>query len=127
MAFAQKITPAILLALGACINAQAQAASSFQSSYNGRISATASRLCSPSLGRLDVNGAFVIGAGYQSIKAAEAPKADLSSGQKQTFALLGASYDFGVVKLFGQYGQFKNEGFALTDRIDTKLYQVGAS
>ena len=73
-------------------------------------------------------GGFSIGAGYQSAKSAELPKANLASGQKQTFALLGASYDFGVVKLFGQYGQYKNDGFtANADKIDTKLYQVGAS
>jgi predicted porin len=75
-----------------------------------------------------VLGGFAIGGGYQVVKSAELPKANLTAGQKQTFGLLGTSYDFGVVKLFGQYGQFKNKGFsANADKIDTKLYQVGVS
>jgi predicted porin len=75
-----------------------------------------------------VAGAFSIGAGYQVVKSAELPKDNLLAGQKQTLALLGSSYDFGVLKLFGQYGQFKNKGFSKNaDKIDTKLFQVGVS
>lgn len=74
------------------------------------------------------NGPFAIGLGYQIAKSAEAPKPDLNEGAKQTFGLLGSSYDFGVVKLFGQYGQYKGTGFtAATDNIKTKLYQLGVS
>ncbi|WP_158622878.1 porin [Aquabacterium soli] len=77
------------------------------------------------------NGPFAIGFGYQVAKSAEAPKADLNDGAKQTFGLLGASYDFGAVKLFGQYGQYKGSGFtgttAATDNVKTKLYQLGLS
>lgn len=94
----------------------------------GETSATTGEGNSVGLSGTYTIGGFSIGAGFQSVKAAEAPKADLASGQKQTLALLGLSYDFGVVKLFGQYGQFKNKGFTLNaDKIDTKLYQVGAS
>ena len=32
-----------------------------------------------------------------------------------------------MVKLFGQYGEFANSGYATTLRIDTKLYQLGAA
>jgi len=73
-------------------------------------------------------GPFAIGFGYQSVESAEAPKTDFVAPAKQTFGLLGASYDFGVVKVFGQYGQFKGSDFATaTDNIKTKLFQLGAS
>ena len=74
------------------------------------------------------NGPFAIGFGYQSVKSAEAPKANVPDGAKKTFGLLGTSYDFGAVKLFGQYGQYKGSGFtAATDNVKTKLYQLGVS
>jgi predicted porin len=73
------------------------------------------------------SGPFAIGMGYQSVQSAEAPKADVLGG-KQTFGLIGTSYDFGVVKLFGQYGQYKGSDLALAaDNIKTKIYQLGAS
>lgn len=73
------------------------------------------------------NGPFAIGFGFQTVKSAEAPKADVLTG-KQTFGLLGASYDFGVVKLTGQYGQYKGTDLAAAnDNIKTKLYQLGAA
>lgn len=79
------------------------------------------------LGGTYANGPFAVTLGYQEVKSAEAPKADLAAGQKQKFGLLGASYDFGVAKVFAQYGQIKNKGFSGTSRIDTDLYQVGAT
>lgn len=94
----------------------------------GETSTTTGESNSAGLSGTYVLGGFSIGAGYQVVKSAELPKGNLALDQKQTLALLGASYDFGVVKLFGQYGQFKNKGFTLNaDKIDTKLYQVGAS
>lgn len=73
------------------------------------------------------SGPFAIGFGYQTVKSAEAPKADVLGG-KQTFGLIGSSYDFGVVKLFGQYGQYKGSDLALAaDNIKTKLYQLGVA
>lgn len=72
-------------------------------------------------------GPFAIAAGWQTLGAASAPKADLMAGQRQNFGLVSTSYDLGVAKLFAQYGEFSNNGFATTSRIDTQLYQVGAS
>lgn len=74
-----------------------------------------------------VNGPFAVGGAWQTVRSAEAPKVNLTQGQRQNFGLLGTSYDLGVVKLFGQYGEFSNSGFSGKDRIDTKLYQLGAS
>ena len=74
------------------------------------------------------SGPFAVGVGFQTVKSAEAPKADLIKPGKQTFGLLGASYDFGVVKVFGQYGQYKGTDLvAATDNIKTKLYQLGVA
>jgi len=73
------------------------------------------------------NGPFAIGGAWQTVRSAEAPKINLTERQRQNFGLLSTSYDFGVVKLFGQYGEFANSGYATTLRIDTKLYQLGAS
>ena len=73
------------------------------------------------------NGPFAIGGAWQTVRSADAPKANLTEGQRQNFGLVSTSYDFGVVKLFGQYGEFTNSGYATNLRIDTKLYQLGAS
>lgn len=51
----------------------------------------------------------------------------MAAGQKQTFALLGTSYDFSVLKRFAQLGQFKNTGYTGASQIDADLYQLGAS
>ncbi len=73
------------------------------------------------------SGPFAIGVGYQTVKSAEAPKPNVLGG-KQTFGLIGSSYDFGVAKLFGQYGQYKGTDLALAaDNIKTKLYQLGVA
>lgn len=72
-------------------------------------------------------GDFSIGGAWQTVRSAEAPKPDFTAGQKQTFGMLGASYNFGFAKFFAQYGEFHNSGFATTSRIDTKLYTLGAS
>lgn len=73
------------------------------------------------------NGPFAVGGAWQTVRSAEAPKVNLTQGQRQNFGMVSTSYDFGVVKLFGQYGEFANSGYATTLRIDTKLYQLGAS
>lgn len=44
--------------------------------------------------------------------------------EKQTTLQFGASYDLGMAKLFGQYGDVKSSA---TVDVDTKIYQVGAS
>jgi predicted porin len=72
-------------------------------------------------------GPFSVGGAWQNLRSAEAPKLDLTASQKQTFGLLGMSYDFGVAKLFGQFGQYKNTGYAGALRIKTTLFQLGAS
>lgn len=72
-------------------------------------------------------GPFSIGGAWQSAKSAEAPKANFNEGEKQTFGMLGVSYDAGFAKLFAQYGEFGNRGFSGASRIDTKLYTLGAS
>lgn len=73
------------------------------------------------------NGPFAIGGAWQTVRSAEAPKVNLSKGQRQNFGLVSTSYDLGVAKLFGQYGEFSNSGYSAGLRIDTKLYQLGAS
>lgn len=72
-------------------------------------------------------GPFSVAASTNSLRSAEAPKANLLAGEKQKFSLFNVSYDFGVAKLFGQIGQIKNKGFPGGKRIDTDLYQLGAS
>lgn len=75
-----------------------------------------------------VSGPFAVGFGYQVVRSGEAPKVNLVSPAKQSFGLLGLSYDFGAAKLFGQLGQLKGEGFAVpADNIKTKLYQLGVA
>ncbi len=73
------------------------------------------------------SGPFAIGYGYQEASSAEAPKPNFVSG-KQTFSLLGASYDFGAVKLFGQIGQYQGKDMpAAADNTKTNLYQLGVA
>ena len=75
-------------------------------------------------------GPFAVGLGYQSVKSAELPKANLVDPAKQTFWLLGTSYDFGMVKAFAQYGNFDGSGFTPATTVanmKTKLFQLGAS
>lgn len=72
-------------------------------------------------------GPFAIAGGWQTVGAAEDPKFDLIAGQRQNFGLVSTSYDLSVAKLFAQYGEFSNNGFATGSRIDTQLYQIGAS
>jgi predicted porin len=74
-------------------------------------------------------GPLAVGLGYQSVKSAELPKANFVEPAKQTFLLLGTSYDFGVVKAFAQYGAFDGSGFATpaVANAKTKLFQLGAS
>ena len=73
-------------------------------------------------------GPFSVGAAWQTVESAEAPKANFAAGQKQNFGMLGVSYDAGFARFFGQYGEFRNYGFtANADQIDTKLFTLGAS
>lgn len=72
-------------------------------------------------------GPFSLGGAWQTLRSAEAPKGDFTAGQRQTFGLVSASFDAGFAKLFGQYGQYENRGFAAAARIDTIFYQLGAS
>lgn len=64
---------------------------------------------------------------WQTVGAAEAPKANFIKGQRQTLGLMSASYDAGFAKFYGQYGQIENHGFAGTAGMATSLYQLGAS
>jgi predicted porin len=48
------------------------------------------------------------------------------SSQKDRAWLLGASYDFGVLKAFGQYGQDKTNYKAFTESGKAKFFQLGA-
>lgn len=72
-------------------------------------------------------GPLAVAASSQRVRAADAPKIDLSAGQQQTFSLVNASYDAGVAKLFVQAGRIDNKGYGAGLRISTNLYQVGAS
>lgn len=74
-----------------------------------------------------VVGPFAVGAAWQTVRSASDPMLDLTMGQRQNFGLLGVSYDFGVVKLMGQFGKLDNSGYAGGARIETTLYQLGAS
>jgi predicted porin len=59
---------------------------------------------------------------YQKVKNANG---GLAAGiDNQDSVQLGATYDFGVVKLFGQAGQVQNDG---TAELKTKIYQLGAT
>ena len=73
------------------------------------------------------SGPFAAGASWQTVRSAEAPKLDLLKGQRQTFGLVNTSYDFGVAKVFAQYGKISNSGYSAGARIDTQLFQLGAS
>ncbi|MEK8086813.1 porin [Aquabacterium sp. A3] len=73
------------------------------------------------------SGPFSIGGAWQTVRSAEAPKPNFNAGEKQTFGMLGTSYNAGFAKFFAQYGEFSNSGFTGTARIDTKLYTLGAS
>lgn len=79
------------------------------------------------LGAGYASGPFAIAGSWQTVRSAEAPKPAFAAGQRQTFGLLGASYDAGFAKFFAQYGKFGNNGFSTTSRINTNLYQLGAS
>jgi predicted porin len=74
-----------------------------------------------------VAGPLAVGGAWQTVRSAESPKLDLKAGQRQTFGLANASYDFGFAKFFAEYGKFANHGFATTSRINTTLFQLGAS
>jgi predicted porin len=67
-------------------------------------------------------GALGLSAVYGDVRSVDAT---VAAEQNQAW-LLGASYDFGVVKAFAQYGQNKAEDAAGADVSKDKFYQVGA-
>ena len=82
---------------------------------------------------------LLVAAACSDKKEAEAPKADVLTG-KQTFGLLGASYDFGVVKAFAQYTDVDYDASRDYDDVaeeflntittgdeKAKIYQIGVS
>lgn len=74
-----------------------------------------------------VNGPLALGGVWQTVRSVEAPKLDLLKGQRQTFGMLNASYDAGFAKFFAEFGKMGNHGFTGGTRINTSLYQLGAS
>lgn len=96
-------------------------------SYQAGEDSTLSERNSYALAANYVNGPFAVGGAWQTVRSADAPKVNITEGQRQNFGLASTSYDFGVAKLFAQYGEFSNSGFSGTSRIDTQLYQLGAS
>jgi len=86
-----------------------------------------SEALSHALGLSYVNGPLAVAASTQRLRAAESPKFDFASGQQQTFSLLNASYDAGVMKGFVELGRITNKGFTGLASISTRLFQVGAS
>lgn len=70
-------------------------------------------------------GAFGIGFGWQRVGAATAPKTAIPDPGKQTFWLLGTSYDAGFAKFFGQAGEYEDKD--ITGGFETRLYQLGAA
>lgn len=67
-------------------------------------------------------GALGLSAVYGDVRSTNA---SVATSQQQAW-LLGASYDFGVVKAFAQYGQNKAENAAGAETGKDKFYQLGA-
>jgi predicted porin len=67
-------------------------------------------------------GALGLSAVVGDVRSVDATRAD----ERNKAWLLGASYDFGVVKAFAQYGQNKLEDNAGADDGKDKFFQVGA-
>lgn len=74
-----------------------------------------------------VNGPLAVGGVWQTVRSVAAPKLDLLKGQRQTFGLANASYDAGFAKFFVEYGKMGNHGFTGASKINTTLYQLGAT
>jgi predicted porin len=75
-------------------------------------------------------GPLALAASTQRLRSNEAPKAagTIAAGQQQTFSLLNASYDAGVLKAFVELGRFSNKGYtANAQKISTNLFQLGVS
>lgn len=73
------------------------------------------------------SGALSLGLVAHTLRSAEAPKSSLTAGQKQNFVMASGSYDAGFAKVFAQYGQYDNAGYTAASKIDTSLFQIGAS
>ena len=58
--------------------------------------------------------------------AGEVPFTGLPGASEQTAYMLGLAYDFGVVRLFGQFHSQETDTFA-GDSIDTDIYNVGVT
>jgi predicted porin len=136
------LSPAVRLTYGAWGNDKGDSGWSNAVSYNSPVfggfsgtvqvqtgeSASKAERTSYGLGGSYVNGPFAAAVSWQMLRSAEAPKSDFAAGQRQNFGLANVSYDAGFAKFFGQYGQYKNSGFTTNaEKIDTWLYQIGAS
>lgn len=73
------------------------------------------------------SGAVSLGLVAHTLRSAELPKPNLTAGQKQNFVLASGSYDAGFAKFFAQYGGYDNAGYTGASKIDTTLFQLGAS
>jgi len=62
---------------------------------------------------------------YQNVDLVLEDPGTYVTGDTQTAGLLGASYDFGMMKLFAQYQKMKT--MAMVGNTEWKTYQVGAS
>ena len=81
--------------------------------YNGGATAVAANYAAGALG---------LSAVYGDVRSTNA----LASAERQRAWLLGASYDFGVVKAFAQYGQDKVEVKGVPGDDTAKFFQLGA-
>lgn len=73
------------------------------------------------------SGALSLGLVAHTVRSAEAPKPSLVAGQKQNFVMASGSYEAGFAKFFAQYGQYDNAGYTASSKIDTSVFQLGAS
>lgn len=74
-----------------------------------------------------VAGPLALSAVYGDVRNPNVTTGSIGSAAKARSALLGVSYDFGVVKLFGQYSQDKFTVKTLSGESKGKFYQIGAA
>lgn len=79
------------------------------------------------LGGSYVSGPIAVAGSWQTVRSAAEPMLDLTKNQRQTFGLANASYDAGFAKFFVEAGRIENHNFSAGNRVNTSLYQVGAS
>ena len=102
---------------GLTVSAQAQAAETTDKSERASYAVSLNYAAGP----------VAVGLVAHTLRSAEAPKANLTAGQKQNFAMASASYDAGFAKFFAQYGVYDNAGYTGATKIDTSLVQLGAT